>query len=124
MSSLRKTITPLAILAFTLSVTAVSAVAQYRNSAASEIVRRIQAQTNTLRTSVQNASDRTNSRTDEFNRLINDFSTATNQLDRRLTNGRATSSDAQVVLDRGVQIDTFFVNNRFGRGPQRNWQTL
>ena len=124
MSSLRKTITPLAILAFTLSVTAVSAVAQYRNSVASEIVRRIQAQTNTLRTSVQNASDRTNSRTDDFNRLINDFSTATNQLNRRLTNGRATSSDAQVVLDRGVQIDTFFVNNRFGRGPQRNWQTL
>src|SRR5678816_2775373 len=124
MSSLRKTLTPLAILALTLSVTAVSAVAQYRNSAASEIVRRIQAQTNTLRTSVQNAAARNNYPTDDFNRLINDFSTATNQLDRRLTYGRATSSDAQVVLDRGVQIDTFFVNSRFGRGTEREWQTL
>ncbi|HSE20987.1 MAG TPA: YMGG-like glycine zipper-containing protein [Pyrinomonadaceae bacterium] len=124
MSSLRKTLTPVAILALTLSVTAVSAVAQYRNSAASEIVRRIQAQTNTLRTSVQNAAARNNYPTDDSNRLINDFSTATNRLNRRLTNGRATSSDAQSVLDRGVQIDTFFVNSRFSRGPQREWQTL
>jgi hypothetical protein len=124
MSSLRKTITPLVVLALTLSVTAISAVAQYRNPAVSDIVIRIQAQTNTLRTSVENATNRGNYPTDDFNRLITDFSTAANQLNRRLNNGRATTSDAQTVLDRAAQLDTFFVNNRFGRGTQREWQTL
>src|SRR5258705_4237781 len=124
MSSLRKTMTPLVVLALTLSVTAISAVAQYRNPAVGDIVTRIQAQTNILRTSVQNAVNRGNYPTDDFNQLINDFSTATNQLNRRSNNGRATTSDAQTVLDRGAQLDTFFVNNRFGRGTQREWQTL
>jgi len=123
MSSSRK-ITPLAVLALTLAVTATTALAQYGNPAISDIVRRIQAQTNTLRTSVQNAANRGNLPTDDFNRIINDFSIATNQLDRRSTNGRATVSDAQTVLDRAAQIDSFFVNTRLGRGPQREWQTL
>jgi hypothetical protein len=124
MSSLRKTMTPLVVLALTLSVTAISAVAQYRNPAVGDIVTRIQAQTNILRTTVQNAVNRGYNPTDDFNQLINDFSTATNQLNRRLNNGRATTSDAQTVLDRGAQLDTLFVNNRFGRGTQREWQTL
>jgi len=124
MNASRKIVTPVAVLALTLAVAATTALAQYRNPAISDLVRRIQAQTNTLRTSVQNAANRGNYPTEDFNRIINDFSTATNQLDRRLNNGRATSSDAQVLLDRGAEVDTFFVNNRFGRGPQREWQTL
>jgi len=94
------------------------------DTAVRDLVQRIQTRTDSLQRAVQNASDRNNYRVDEINRLILDFETATNQFGRRLTSRRATSSDAQVLLDRAARIDSFFVNNRLGAGSRREWQML
>jgi len=94
------------------------------NAAIRDLVRRIQTRTDSLQRTVQNASDRNNYRVDDINRLILDFETAAKQLDQRIAARRATSSDAQVVLDRAGQIDNFFVNNRLGAGSRREWQMI
>lgn len=99
--------------------------AQFGNqSAIRDVVRRIQTRTDSLQRDVQNASDRNNYNLNDLNRLILDFESATNQLDRRLNSGRANSADARPVLDRAALIDSFFQNNRIGAGSQRDWQAL
>ena len=105
---------------------ATSAMAQFATSDAAtrDLVRRIQTRTDSLQRAVQNAADRNNYRVDDIDRLILDFETAVNQLDRRLGSRRATSSDVQTVLDRAALIDNFFVNNRLGAGSRREWQTI
>ncbi|HEU4435665.1 MAG TPA: hypothetical protein VFR51_19930, partial [Pyrinomonadaceae bacterium] len=89
-----------------------------------DTVNRIQTRTDNLQRAIQNASDRGNYRADDLNRLVLDFESAVNQLDRRLGSRRASSADARVVLDRAAQIDTFLVNNRVGGGSQREWTSL
>lgn len=89
-----------------------------------DTVRRIQTRTDSLQRAIQNATDRGNYRADDLNRLVLDFESAVNQLDRRLGTRRAGSAAARVVLDRAVLIDNFLVNNRVGGGSQREWQSL
>lgn len=103
-----------------------TSMAQFSASPASvsELVRRIQTDTNSLRYSLQNTPGRANTRVSELVRLLADFDAATVQLDRRLNSRRATASDARLVLDRATPIDSFFANNRIGSGSMRNWQTL
>lgn len=104
---------------------AATGMAQFGNqSAIRDVVRRIQTRTDSLQRDVQNASDRNNYNLNDLNRLILDFESATNQLDRRLSYGRANSADARPVLDRAAAIDNFFQNNRIGSGTQRDWQAL
>jgi hypothetical protein len=94
------------------------------DAAIRDVVRRIQTRTDSLQRAVQNAADRNNYRIDDINRLIVDFENAANQLDRRLGSRRGSTADAQTLLDRGVQIDTFFANNRLGGGSRREWQAI
>jgi hypothetical protein len=94
------------------------------DAAIRDVVRRIQTRTDSLQRAVQNAADRNNYRVDDINRLILDFENAANQLDRRLGTRRGSSTDAQVLLDRGAQIDNFFSNNRLGSGSRREWQAI
>ena len=94
------------------------------DAAVRDLVRRIQTRTDSLQRAVQNAADRNNYRVDDINRLILDFENAANQLDRRLGTRRAGTADAQVLLDRGAQIDNFFSSNRLGGGSQREWQAI
>lgn len=89
-----------------------------------DVVRRIQTGTDSLQRDVQNASDRNNYNLNDLNRLILDFESATNQLDRRLNSGRANAGDVRPVLDRAALIDSFFQNNRIGAGSQRDWRAL
>jgi hypothetical protein len=104
---------------------AATGMAQFNNqSAVRDVVRRIQTGTDSLQRTVQDASDRNNYRLDDLNRLILDFENATNQLDRRLSSGRANSADARTVLDRAALINNFFGSNRIGAGTQREWQAL
>jgi hypothetical protein len=99
--------------------------AQFGNqSAIRDVVRRIQTRTDSLQRAVQDASDRNNYNLNDLNRLILDFENATNQLDRRLGSGRASSTEARTVLDRAALIDNFFRNSRIGSGTQREWQPL
>ena len=95
------------------------------NTTARDLVRRIQTRTDSLQRAVQNAADRNNYRVEDVERMIVDFESVLNQLDRRLTSRRAASpSDVQPVLDRAGQIDNFFSNNRLGAGSRREWQQI
>ena len=127
MRAIRKTIFAAFLVTLVTAGTASSGMAQFAtdNAAIRDVVRRIQTRTDSLQRAVQNAADRNNYRIDDIDRLILDFESVVNQLDRRLISRRAvTSSEVQVVLDRGALIDNFFVNNRLGAGSRREWQTI
>ena len=126
MRPVRKTILLTFVLALVTAGMAATAMAQFgaNDSAIRDVVRRIQTRTDSLQRAVQNAADRNNYRVNDIDRLILDFETAANQLDRRLGSRRASTADAQALLDRGARIDTFFVNNRLGGGSRREWQAI
>jgi hypothetical protein len=123
MRTIRKTI-------FTTLLVVVAAVgtsmAQFgaSNATIQDLVRKIQTDTNTLRSSAQNAADRGNYRMNNLIQLLSDFDAAVDQFDSRLNYRRATSSDARLVLDRALPIDSFFANNRFAGGTLGDWQRL
>ena len=125
MRPIRKTIFMTFLLALVTAGLTTTGMAQFGNDAAiRDIVEHIQTRTGYLQRAVQNAADRNNYRVNDINRLILDFENAANQLDRRLGTRRTTTTEAQMLLDRGVQIDTFFANNRLGSGSRREWQTI
>ena len=127
MRAIRKTIFMTFLLTLVTAGMATAAMAQLgaNDSAARDIVRRIQTRTDSLQRAVQNAADRNNYRVEDIERMILDFESAANQLDRRLSSSRrSTSADVQTLLDRGEQIDNFFVNNRLGAGSRREWQAI
>ncbi|HVI72999.1 MAG TPA: hypothetical protein VM656_16125, partial [Pyrinomonadaceae bacterium] len=126
MRAIRKTIFMTLLLTLVTAGMPISGMAQFgaNESAVRDTVRRIQTRTDSLQRVVQNAADRNNYRVDDIDRLILDFESAVNQLDRRLGSRRTNSSDVQVVLDRAALIDTFFVNNRLGSGSRREWQMI
>ena len=126
MKAIRKTIFMTFLLTLVTAGMATSGLAQLgtNESAVRETVRRIQTRTDSLQRAVQNAADRNNYRVDDIDRLILDFESAVNQLDRRLGSRRTNSSDAQMVLDRAALIDNFFANNRLGSGSRREWQMI
>jgi hypothetical protein len=126
MRAIRKTIFMGFLLTLVTAGMATSGMAQVstNDAAVRDLVRRIQTRTDSLQRAVQNASDRNNYPVNDIDRLILDFENAANQLDRRLGMRRATSADAQVLLDRGAQIDSFFSSNRLGSGSGREWQMI
>jgi hypothetical protein len=126
MRAIRKTIFMTFLLTLVTAGMATSSLAQLgtNESAVRDTVRRIQTRTDSLQRAVQNAADRNNYRVDDIDRLILDFESAVNQLDRRLGSRRTSSSDAQLVLDRAALIDNFFANNRLGSGSRREWQMI
>jgi len=125
MKPAQKTVVRGILLTILLAGLAATGMAQFGNqSAIRDVVRRIQSRTDSLQRAVQNASDRNAYRVDDLNRMVSDFSAATNQLDQRLSSGRANSSDARGVLDRAANIDNFFLNNRVGSGTQNQWQSM
>jgi len=114
------------LLALVTAGMATTGMAQFgtNDAAIRDVVRRIQTRTDSLQRAVQNAADRNNYRIDDVNRLILDFETAANQLERRVGSRRAGTADAQTLLDRGAQVDAFFANNRLGGGSRREWQAI
>lgn len=125
MKTVPKTILRGILVTLVLTGLAATGMAQFGDqSAARDVVRRIQTRTDSLQQAVQNASERNNYNYNDLNRLILDFESATNQLDRRLSSGRANSADARTVLDRAALVDTFFNNNRVGWATQREWQGI
>jgi hypothetical protein len=125
MRTIRKTAFKAFLVMLVVSGTTSIGMAQIASEATiRETVRRIQTRTDSLQRAAQNADDRGNYRAEDFNRLILDFETAVNQLDRRLGSRRTSSADARVVLDRAVLIDSFLLNNRIGGGSQREWQLM
>jgi hypothetical protein len=104
-----------------------NAAAQYGNPDVRDLVRSIQSRTDTLSRTLQNASERSNINSynlNELNRLINDFRSATDQIDRRYNSRRPSAADIRVVMDRATLIDNFLQNNRLGSGVRRDWLAL
>ena len=126
MLAIRKTIFGTLLLALVTAGMVTTGHAQYRTNDASirEVVRRIQTRTDSLQRAVQNAADRNNYSVEDVNRLILNFESNVNQFDRRLSTRRANSSDAQALLNSGVQLDNFFAANRLGSGSRREWQAI
>ena len=127
MRAIRKTIFATFLFALVTAGMATTGLSQFGNAndaSIRDVVRRIQTRTDSLQRAVQNAADRNNYRVDDINRLIFDFESSLNQLDRRIGTRRANSSDAQAVLDRAAQIDNFFTANRLGAGSRREWQAI
>ena len=126
MLAIRKTIFTTFLLALVTAGMVTTGMAQYRTNDASvqEVVRRIQTRTDSLQRAVQNAADRNNYNLEDVNRLIVNFESNLNQFDRRLSARRANSSDAQALLNSGVQLDNFFAANRLGSGSRREWQAI
>jgi hypothetical protein len=126
MLAIRKTILTTFLLALVTTAMTATSMAQFGTNDAGirDVVRRIQTRTDSLQRAVQDAADRNNYRVDDINRLILDFESALNQLDRRLGSRRTSTSDAQAVLDRAAQIDNFFAANRLGAGSRREWQAI
>src|SRR5215213_1295950 len=126
MKGITKTIFMTFLFALVTAGMATTGFAQFgtNDAAIRDVVRRIQTRTDSLQRAVQNAADRNNYRVDEIDRLIIDYENAANQLERRLGSRRGSTADAQTLLDRGVQIDNFFANNRLGGGSRREWQAI
>jgi len=125
MRSIRKTAFKAFLVMLVVSSTTSIGMAQFASEATiRDTIRRIQTRTDSLQRAAQIADDRGNYRAEDFNRLILDFESAVNQLDRRLGSRRTASADARVVLDRAVLIDSFLSNNRIGGGSQREWQAM
>ena len=98
MKTARTTILRGILVTIALAGLAATGMAQFGNqSAIRDVVRRIQTRTDSLQRAAQNASDRNAYRVDDLNRLISDFEVAVNQLDRRLSSGRANSAIANPV---------------------------
>src|SRR4051794_28675934 len=97
MKSIRQAAFKALLVSLVLAGLATSGVAQVGTNDATirDLVRRIETRTASLQRAVQNASDRNSYRVEDLNRAISDFETATNQLDRRLSWRRATSSDVR-----------------------------
>ena len=127
MRAIKKTIFTGFLIALVTAGAATTGLAQIgtSNTTARNLVQRIQTRTDSLQRAVQNAADRNNYRVEDIERMIVNFESALNQLDRRLISRRATSSsDVTTVLDRAAQIDNFFSNNRLGAGSRREWQAI
>ena len=126
MRAISKTIFMTFLFALATAGMATTGLAQFgtNDAAVRDVVRRIQTRTDSLQRAVQNAADRNNYRVDDIDRLIIDFENAANQLDRRLGTRRSSTADAQTLLDRAMQIDNFFANNRLGGGSRREWQAI
>jgi hypothetical protein len=104
-----------------------TAAAQYGNPDVRDLVRSIQTRTDTLSRTLQNASERSNISSynlNELNRLINDFRSTVDRIDRRYDSRRPNSADVRVVMDRATLIDNFLQNNRIGSGVRRDWFAL
>lgn len=111
---------------FTVSTTAFP---QYQGNESNiqNIVRRIQSRTETLRNDLRTVSNRGDyGRTQPalVDRSLDEFKLATDQLGQRLGYRRATTADAQLVLDRAAAVDRYFSNGRLSVAANRDWQDI
>src|ERR1700751_5451237 len=98
MPNSQKTFTRVLLVVLALLALSTGAMAQYgaNETGVRDTIRRIQSRTETLRSDIQNAASSGNLagyQLNQLNRAVADFTTATDQLDRRLTARRATTAD-------------------------------
>lgn len=93
-----------------------------------QIIRAVERGSETFRTSLDAALDRGRldgtQREDEINRLVAEFTSATDNLRERFNNRRSVAADVENVLNRASGIDGFVRRNRLTQRAQNNWSAL
>ena len=92
------------------------------------LLRRIETRTETFRTNLDGALDRSSADgtrlEDEVNQYVRDFSEATNRLRDNFQERRNVSADVNEVLARANYINSFLRNNRLNVRSQNTWNML
>lgn len=93
-----------------------------------QLIRRIETRTDTFRSSLDNALDRSridSTRTeDDINRFVRDFEAATDQLRDRFQRRESVSADVQNVLDKAALINSFMRRNQLDTRAESDWASL
>lgn len=139
MSSLRSVISAawLACCALALGVTIVVAAGappqqqrpfRLSDQQVEQIMRAVERRSETFRTSLDAALDRGRldgtQTEDEINRLVSEFTGATDNLRERFNNRRSVAGDVENVLNRAGGIDAFVRRNRLTVRAQNDWTAL
>ena len=122
-------------LAFILAFSFIGASAQYNSYRVNEreardIVHRIQDRTERLRERIKNESSNNDGifggfgRRNKLENLVEDFSTKTYNLSERLDQRRATSSDAQAVINKAENISTYLSRNSVSNRIRDDWSRV
>jgi hypothetical protein len=122
--------------AFILALSFIGASAQYSSyrineREARDIVRRIQDRTERLRERIRNESSNDNNnifgvfgRKNKLENLVEDFQTKTYNLSERLDQRRATSSDAQAVINKAENISAYLSKNSVSNRIRDDWSRV
>lgn len=92
------------------------------------ILNRIENKTDTFRSQMDRALDRSsfnNTNTEDMiNSYIGDFENATDSLKRNFDNRVSVASDVQIILQKAASIDSFLRTNRLNATVQNQWRNL
>jgi hypothetical protein len=92
------------------------------------IIGRIETRTDSFRSAVDRAVDRSRydgtRAEDNINQFVQNFEQATDQLRSRFNSRNAAASDVENVLRQAAYIDSFMRRNRLGNRAETEWQTL
>ncbi|MDT7542965.1 MAG: hypothetical protein QOE33_2869 [Acidobacteriota bacterium] len=122
-------------LALVLALASIGSTAQaqrtgtgYTRYQISQIITRVESDTNRFRTTFGNAINQGNindqGREQNANLYVNDLTNAVVQLRTRFSRRQAVAADAQLVLDRAMLVDTFLRRNQIGGQVDTDWSTV
>ncbi|HXG85161.1 MAG TPA: hypothetical protein VNI84_14165 [Pyrinomonadaceae bacterium] len=111
------------------SVVAVQRAYRVNDSQVETLLRRVETKSDTFRTSLDRALDRSRldntNREDNINEFVKDFENATDELRRKFDGRTSVDADVSNVLVRAARIDDFMRRNlRNNRPAQNNWTSL
>lgn len=111
------------------SVVAVQRAYRVNDSQVETLLRRVETKSDTFRTSLDRALDRSRldntNREDNINEFVRDFENATDELRRKFDGRTSVDADVSSVLVRAARIDDFMRRSlRNNRPAQNNWTSL
>ncbi|MBC7930132.1 MAG: hypothetical protein H7Z38_06135, partial [Rubrivivax sp.] len=90
-----------------------------------ELIRRVEVSANNYRATLANALDRSSyngtSTEDDFNRYVQNFETATDQLRERFNGRTSVAADVENLLRQASVINDFMQRNRLNRRAESDW---
>jgi len=93
-----------------------------------KIIHRIEQQSDSFRSSLDAALDKSrldgSNREDDINSFVKEFDKQTKTLHDKFDDHKSTAPDVQSVLERAVRIDSFMRRNRLSSRAQDDWSTL
>jgi hypothetical protein len=118
-------LTALAVTVLIASSDSVQAQGQWYRGNVREIIRKLEANTDRFKRSLDNGLDRSNlngtRREDQINEYVRQFEEATDRLRDRAEDQQYAPNLAREVLYRGRSINTFMRNNQLGGDAKSDW---